>query len=192
MIISLIINNWRKILFGGIIAIGISYCATLKHNITILQNSITNLKLLTYQQKAQIISKNLAYQELQNQMLLRESAIQTLNEQLNTIGINYKNAQIEIANNRDKLNLDNRITPYWLRLASGNRMPSVSNAAKGFDAKKPTQEYIRPSDAAAGINDYAQQCEIIATRCNLLIDYINDSAINYNIILQKYGKIPAN
>jgi hypothetical protein len=189
MIINLLLNNWKKILFGGVITIGVGYYLFLKEDITHLKNNIANLKELSAQQKAQIISQNLAYEELQNQMQLRESAIQTLNQQVNIIEGNYKNAQLEIANNRDKLNLDNRITPYWLRLASGDRMPSVSATAKRFNAKESVTEFIIPSAAAAGINDYVNQCEIIANRCNVLIDYINDSNRNYNQILKKYDKI---
>ncbi len=180
MILSLIINNWRKFLFGGISIILLGYCIIVKYE-------MNSLKTKASSQQNIINSQKLAYQVLTNEMQIREAAIEKLNIALNEKRAKHENDQRTIIQNKTRLDDgDNRISMLWLRLAVGD-MSAIPATSSTIIDKTQSTRYIIASSGAAGINQYIESCEIVVTQLNTLIDEFSASSKNYNNLATKYS-----
>jgi hypothetical protein len=179
MIISLLLNNWKKILFGGIIATGISYYLFLKIDISHLNAKIANLNQSNSQLQDQLNGQKIANKVLQNEMQIRESAIESFNIAINEERINHENIRQKIVETAPQLNSTNRISMLWLRLAFGD-MSALPPTTTTTYAESATSGYIIPTSAAIGINRYIESCETIVIQLNKLIDTENALRNNYN------------
>ncbi len=175
-ILNLIVNNWRKFaLISLIIILGIYYSYS--------KVIITKLRANLILANTQILKQQQEYQILSSQSLLKESAIETLNIQLNIAQFNYESSQDAIKKYKDNLNNTNVITKQWMRLALGlaaEKLPSLSSSAESSNGKDDTSGLVLPSDAAEGINEYRFQCQKLKIKDDELIDYIIKSSVNYN------------
>lgn len=181
MLISFIMENWRKILWGGFI---VSFILVYLYHV----DKIKNLKLALDQkqeqiqlQKQYIQSQKVKYTILESQLIINESSLNDYILLTQKYKRDLTDAKLQIQKIANQLDNSNVITYEWLRYATGSpTMSTISSAASSSDGKISPSQSIQPSAAAWGIQEFVNECQLLAVQHDLLIENIYKTAENYN------------
>lgn len=180
MMLELILNNWGKVIIGvlcGFIIGWYLYTTQKIYSLTATKNLLTEQNSL---QKQIIIQQKQQYIALQQQQSIIEAKLEELNQMDIQRQTKFEANQNEIKTLKQQLNLTNVITPQWLRLATGEPMPTLSITPGKTNAAIESANAIQPDRSATGINKFVEQCYAEQDRCNILREVVESFAVNYN------------